>query len=457
MIAFVKKYKFEFLIFFVAVFTRAILFFINFEHNDRLLIPTIKGDDGYFELSRGLLAGHGFSWDETEPFSPNPLRPPVYPMFIAGILYIFGSYWAVLLIQALVGSLVPVLGMRLADILFSSRAISITVGFLLALEPYAVLLSVIFYTETLFTFLFFLALLFFLRYMQVPSVRSVVWSGVFLGLATLVKPTIQYVPLVIPFFMAWRFWRSAPKKVLVHIGIFLGVFMLVITPWIYRNYAEFGVPGMSAQPAYNLYVYLAPSVLAIEKGIGFATAQELFFSKEGGIPESSITLATADYFTERATAVFFEYPASLARSFFVTLITFFTHDGMLTVLQYAGQKPAFYLSHPALFMLFNDFQGLFQAMQEMVVDPIGLVLLGRFAWVIITGFFFFGVWRLMKTGTMTPSIAFILFLVAYFAVTTAINGLGVNARFRIPVNVFIFSVAVYGCIEAGRYVWKKIS
>jgi hypothetical protein len=35
----------------------------------------------------------------------------------------------------------------------------------------------------------------------------------------------------------------------------------------------------------------------------------------------------------------------------------------------------------------------------------------------------------------------------YFAETTSINGLGVNARFRVPVEVFIFSFAVYGFFD----------
>jgi uncharacterized membrane protein (DUF485 family) len=45
-----------------------------------------------------------------------------------------------------------------------------------------------------------------------------------------------------------------------------------------------------------------------------------------------------------------------------------------------------------------------------------------------------------------------LFLVAYFALTTSLNGLGVNARFRMPVNVFLLSFALSGFLV----VWDNI-
>lgn len=440
---FFSKYKLELIIFLIAILARTFLFFINFEHSDYNLIPTIKGDDGYYELSRGLLDGHGFSWDAQEPFSPNPLRPPVYPLFIAGILYVFKSYWAVLVAQILVGSMIPVLGMRIATKIVNSQKIATIVGLLLALEPFSVLLSVIFYTETVFTFLFFLFFIFFVDYMQKGTHRAIIWSAVFLGLATLVKPTVQYIPIIIPFFILWHFWGNISKKILAHIGIFFALFMLIISPWLYRNYVEFGVVGMSAQPAFNLYIYLVPSVLSIEKNIDFNGAQELFLRKDK-FDESTITLATSDYFTSRSLEILKQYPVALLQSIMTTAVTFFTHDGLLTVLQHAGYTPTNRLPYPALFMLVHEPIELISSIKSMIISPMGLVLFGRIAWVIITGFFIFGAFRFFRREKFNHIAVFAIFLVAYFCATTAINGLGVNARFRIPVNVFIFTFALYG-------------
>ena len=45
--------------------------------------------------------------------------------------------------------------------------------------------------------------------------------------------------------------------------------------------------------------------------------------------------------------------------------------------------------------------------------------------------------------------------VAYFAIMTAANGFGMNGRFRIPVNTFIFTFAIYGFFAFRKNSIKK--
>lgn len=449
-LTFFKKHKIVIIIFLIALLARGALFFINFYDNNYDLIPTIKGDDGYYELSRGLLEGHGFSWDAEAPFSPNPLRPPVYPFFIAAILYFFKSYWVVLFAQILIGSVIPLLGMRIVNKVIPSRKISTIVGILLALEPFSVLFSSIFYTETVFIFLFFIFLLFFLDYFKDSTYRNVIWAALFLGLATLTKPTVQYLPVVIPFFVLWHFRKNITKEVIMQIAAFIGIFMLTIAPWLYRNYKEFGVVGMSAQPAFNLYVYLVPSVLSIENKTSFAQEYKAFVRKDG-FDENTITLSTSDYFISRSVEILKQHPVALLKSFTTTAVSFFTHDGILTVLMHAGYTPSAYLSKPAAFLLFDSPNKFWEILKSMIMSPLVLVLLARIIWIIITLFALFGAARLLMSKKLGILVVFTLFLIAYFAATTAINGLGVNARFRMPVNLFIFMFAAHGCLSMIGY------
>lgn len=81
-----------------------------------------------------------------------------------------------------------------------------------------------------------------------------------------------------------------------------------------------------------------------------------------------------------------------------------------------------------------------------------LVLFGRVIWIIITFAAIFGAVRLFIKKKLGILGIFALFLIAYFVATTAINGLGVNARFRMPVNLFIFMFAVYGCLSMINYI-----
>ncbi len=444
---FCKEHKIEIIIFLLAVFVRSLLFFINLDHNQGDLITTIRGDDGYYEISKSLVEGTGFGrLDSDGLFVPNPLRPPIYPFFIAGILYFFKSYWVVLVVQILIASMIPILGMYIVRKFTQVKALINTTGVLLALEPYAILFSFIFYTETLFIFLLLIFLLFFFSYFKDNSWRNIIWASVFLGLAVLVKPTIQYLPIVIPLFILWHFRKSPLKKVVTQLVVFTGIFMLMISPWLYRNYKEFGVVGMSAQPAYNLNIYLVPSVLSLENKTSFAIELRNIENKEG-FDQNNITLATSDYYVQQAMGVLKEHPVALLKSIGITGITFFTHDGMLTILQYAGYTPKNYLPRPVLLMLFDDLWGVVMAIKEVISSPMVLVLLLRVFWIIMTLLFFVGVVRFLKDKKPNTIVIFALFLVMYFAATTAINGLGVNARFRMPVNVFIFFFAVYGCMR----------
>ena len=153
--------------------------------------------------------------------------------------------------------------------------------------------------------------------------------------------------------MLWHFRKNITREVIMQIAVFIGIFMLTIAPWLYRNYKEFGVVGMSAQPAFNLYVYLVPSVLSIENKTSFAEEYKEFV-KEDGFDENTITLSNSDYFTSQSVAILKQHPLSLLKSTVNSSVAFFTHDGILTVLMYAGHTPSAYLSKPAAFLLFDS-------------------------------------------------------------------------------------------------------
>src|SRR3990167_11403255 len=110
----INKNRVPILLFCIAFVARGFLFYINFANTDYDLIGAIHGDDGYYEISQGLINGHGFTGSTIEPFTPNSLRPPVWPFIIALLVWVFGTYWAVLIFQILIASFIPVLGIYIA-------------------------------------------------------------------------------------------------------------------------------------------------------------------------------------------------------------------------------------------------------------------------------------------------------------------------------------------------------
>ena len=84
-----------------------------------------------------------------------------------------------------------------------------------------------------------------------PSLRRAAWSGLWLGLASLARPVMLAFPAIILILMLLRYrqmWQTV--KHLIMLGL---VFVIVLSPWIVRNYLTFGafVPG-STLLGYNL-------------------------------------------------------------------------------------------------------------------------------------------------------------------------------------------------------------
>ncbi len=435
----IKAHKFEVILFFCALFVRVVLFSINFSVNNHDLIPTIKGDDGYYELSQNINAGNGFTFDVAPPFRPNPLRPPLWPMFIATVSHIFG-YWGVLIFELILGSFIPVLGYFVARRLVGEKLSKWVAGFLV-FEPYSVLLSFILYTETSFTFFFLIFLIFLFRYIEKQTIRNAIWTGVFLGLACMIKPTVQFFPLLIPVALAILWRRNLTKPLLKHALLFVVSFFVIISPWLWRNHVEFGVWGISAQPAFNLYVYLVPTVLSIDNHTNFKTEYDSFVKKDN-FDENNINLSNSPFYKAEAMKVIKEHKTALIKAALISGVTFFTHDGMLTVLQYSGITTPNVLTKPVITLLKEPLE-LFKVIGKYVQSSAVLILMMRLVWILVTILFLVGVFLMFKREGLRAFVLAAFLMILYFAATTCINGLGVNARFRIPINVFILSFAIY--------------
>lgn len=452
MINWIKNNKAIVFIFLIALIVRVVLFAIALNHSGGNLITTIYGADGYYELSQGILAGHGFTGYATAPFLPNPLRPPVWPLLIALVAKVFGSYWAVAVFEIILGSFIPVLGIYVARRFLSKRHANI-VGVLMAIEPYSILLSFILYSETSFTFLFLIFLIFLFRYVDDHSYRNAVWGGLFLALACLVKPTVEYFPFIIPIVLFYVLRKELNYKMGRHLLAFLAVFILCISPWLYWNHLEFKHWGMSAQPAYNLYVYMVPTVLAIENHSDFATE----LNKNvlvNGFDDGMINLSNSTFYTNKALAILMQHKKALVTSFLLSEVTFFTHDGMLTILQNYGITFKNIISEPVTFLIIHP-KELISIIAHYSLSPAIFILILRIIWCLVTLFMIIGAVIYLMKNRPNKAGWLAVIIVSYFSVTTAINGLGVNARFRVPVLVFIFILAVYGFYAIKERISKR--
>ncbi|MFA5942651.1 MAG: glycosyltransferase family 39 protein [Candidatus Paceibacterota bacterium] len=441
--SFIRAHKIEFGIFFLALIVRVFYFGLALQAHDGNLIDTSKGADGYFNISQNILQGHGFSSDLVAPFTANSFRAPLQPYFLAWSAGLTGSYYLPLILTILISCFLPLIAMRLARRLSSSKVIVLGTGIFLALEPVAILHSVLFYSEPLFMLFLFLSLYYLFDYFDHKKVIPLMLSSVLLGLATLTRPTTEYLPILIAIIILWEARAYLTGKVWVLAGAYLLVFFIVLTPWLYRNKVEVGVFALTPQTGVNLYANLLPSVLSIENG----TSYDIEYTKlqEQGVSGPNETDVTeAQGYTDRAIPLLLAHPVALALTAGTVEIAFFTHDGVLNVLRLLKIQPDISLGTPALFLLLHDPAKLLWFMGYYLRSPIILVLFMRVVWIVITLCFCIGVVQYLRKERFTSHALTMLTVIAYMALTTIIVGLTVNARYRLPVEAFIIPFALYG-------------
>lgn len=416
-----RAYKIEIALAALALVAHVLCFALVINASGSVL-AAVRADDGYFELAQNVLAGNGFSWSQAEPYAPNPLRTPGYVYALAGLLSLFGVAGAALL-QLLAASAIPVFGMWIARAITLSRNIGIATGVILAIDPTLALLSFQFYTETLFLLLFLPWLLLTFRYIERRDALTLALSAVLLGCAILVKTSAQYIPLLFVPFILWHFGRAQWQRGIAHAGIYLCIIGAILTPWVLRNSTVFGVAGLSAQAPFVLYTNLAPAVLSVARGSDFLYERGAFMT-QAEYKGDAITLANGPEYTARALEVVRAHPLETVFVMSKSLFTFFTNDGVYTLLVMIGQRPA---------------------------DFLWLLIPARLVWVAVTLAALLGAFVYLLTQR-SPRAILIILLVAYFALTSTIAAFGTNPRYRLPVDPIIIALAAVG----GLYLLEQI-
>lgn len=422
---FLSRYKTELALASLALVVHLAIFAFVIHANGGSTLTAVRGDDGFFELAENVLAGNGFSWSPSAPYAPNPLRTPGYSYVLAALIGAFGVAGTAL-VQLLVASILPPLGMRIAERIANSRTIGIAAGVILALDPTLALLSFQFYTETFFLVLFFFWILISLTYLERKKLTSLILGAVLLGCAILVKTSAQYVPLLFVPFIVWQHGRSDWRRGAAHASVYLLIVGAILTPWIVRNTRMFGVPGLSAQTPFVLYTNLAPAVLSVAHDSAFADELKAFITEEE-YRGNAITLTNGDTYTKRALEVVRAHPDATLFVASKSLFTFFTNDGVYTLLARGGYEP-------------RDF------LPTLVVT--------RLIWIAITLAAFVGAYLYLLAGRSSRTL-FILLLVAYFALTSTVAAFGTNPRYRLPVDPIILALAGIGYASLIAWIRRR--
>jgi 4-amino-4-deoxy-L-arabinose transferase-like glycosyltransferase len=191
----------------------------------------IGDQERYIALANSVFEGRGLSYNG----QPTALRPPLYPLLLAGSHKIFGSHFlfAARFFQAFLGIAVAFVCMLMCRNLFGDKvSMSLCVVAAALALPTLIFISTELQSEQLATFLTTIFLLSVIGKLQ-GKVNCAVGIGVSSGLATLVRFNCA---ILIVFGIVTCIW---PKRNLRDAFLVFALAGFIISPWIVRNALEF--------------------------------------------------------------------------------------------------------------------------------------------------------------------------------------------------------------------------
>jgi 4-amino-4-deoxy-L-arabinose transferase-like glycosyltransferase len=207
--------------------------------NTTVIDTPIRADAAkYYTLANNLLNHGVYSSNKGSELTPETAITPGYPLFIASLMSIHPdnprvSYLLILNVQAVLGA-ITVLIMYIIGLLFLPAWAAIAAGLLAALSPHLIVMCGYVLTETLFTFLFTLAIYIVMRACTNNMPALFLVFGLLSGCAALVRPAL----VLFPFFVAIGFLitpqlSKAGRKAASFI---IPGFLVIWLPWAYWEY-----------------------------------------------------------------------------------------------------------------------------------------------------------------------------------------------------------------------------
>lgn len=185
-------------------------------------------------------------------------------------------------------------------------------------------------TETLFNFFLVIFLIFFKMYKI--HARFLVLSGLFLGVALIVRPVGQIMLLSLVLMSIFPLWRKQALITLI-------CALLVSSGWIVRNQMVFEVPQLSGIQSLNLLQYEGAGAYAKQKGITLQESQkiELKLESEELQNDSSIE-SVVDYRISRGIRLILENPLGFVKLHLEGVIKILYGPGAANITKFTSQN-----------------------------------------------------------------------------------------------------------------------
>ena len=191
---------------------------------------------GYQRLGHVLATTGMFTrTPDAQPFVPETIRTPGYPLFVAGVYRLAGeSHAAVAAAQAVLFALLTLVVFALTARLATGR-VAVAAAAFTAVFPPIPYYGALVLTEVLCTVIVTLGIWTALRAVQNDRLGDYILTGVLIGLATLTRPTFVLFPIALVGCLALAaLWRQQ-WRTLMRWAWMLAAFAITLGPWLAYN------------------------------------------------------------------------------------------------------------------------------------------------------------------------------------------------------------------------------
>jgi 4-amino-4-deoxy-L-arabinose transferase-like glycosyltransferase len=198
---------------------------------------------GYHQLASSL-AFHGVftRFPGTDPFVPEVIRTPGYPLFVALLYRVFGpSHWVVATAQAMLFSIICLFVYRLAQEVTTPR-VALAAAATTAIFPPIPYYGALILTEIWTTLLVTAGLVLLVGALGNRSTGRFAAAGVVLGYAGLTRPIFYLLPAFLVTVAAVALTIKPKLRDIIRpaaLGVFLSAYLLTMAPWFAYNYYHF--------------------------------------------------------------------------------------------------------------------------------------------------------------------------------------------------------------------------
>ncbi|HUO50639.1 MAG TPA: glycosyltransferase [Candidatus Paceibacterota bacterium] len=432
--------------------------------------PVVAGDSQvYAQLADNILTYHRFS--SAPDLSPARQWPPGYPVFLAGVKALTGSFvLAVVLQVALELCALSLIFAMVRRYVPASYAALATLAF--GLDPSVVLSNTTIISDGIFTSILIVGMYIEFFAVRPRIVQRFALAGILIGIATLIRPIAEFLTILLPLAYLLRSYLENGKLRTILIPAFAGYALccaIVVGPWVARNYNVFGTfeiahIGASDALQYDVRDFLAWKALGASPLGVFYPARHLndpVFSHvdaqiESAFAESMPQGGNRDNYAGQVALHFvLEDPLRYTYFHLMQTVPFFLGSSTGTYEQILEQeKSNADLSGSTL----NTAYVALANMAKKAPTPDELViLLPVFVeivfWIFACIFALCGLYFARRVFTAWLFAA----LIIYFAVLTGALAI---ARYRIPVEPFLFTLAaigIFGMLERMRTRTSTVS